>query len=175
MDTRSTKSDAASAKAHKSGGTRDWDALRGAAALIALRAERDDRMSAFIELVWERMATTGLSWVGFYVADEHAPESERLVLAAREPKPACSPISLQGACGKTLLSGVPLVVHNVRDLGAAYIACDPRDQSELVLPCVDPDGFVWGVLDLDSHEIGSFCINDAQALVYLLKLAGLSA
>ncbi len=129
-------------------------------------------MRAFIALVWSRMQGTGISWVGFYEAHADAPENERLVLAAREPKPACSPIGLHGACGQSLLSGQPILVPDIRELGAAYIACDPRDLSELVIPCRAADGTVWGVLDLDSHEIGSFRNSDTTELVYLLKLAG---
>ncbi len=154
---------------------RPWSELHSRAAAMALLPDRDDRMRAFIQLVWGCMAPTGISWVGFYVDNPGAVDSERLTLAAREPGPACSPIGLHGACGRSLVSGESVVVQNVRDLGAAYIACDPRDQSEIVVPCLGADGAPWGVLDLDSHEIGSFCSNDGDALVYLLKLAGLSA
>jgi putative methionine-R-sulfoxide reductase with GAF domain len=154
---------------------RAWTSLHADAARIALLPSRAERMHAFIQLVWKRLGGTGISWVGFYCDDPSAAVHERLTLAAREPKPACSPIGLHGACGQTLTSARPMVVYNVRDLGEGYIACDPRDQSELILPCFAADGTVWGVLDFDSHEIGSFCTNDAHAGVYLLRLAGLSA
>jgi putative methionine-R-sulfoxide reductase with GAF domain len=154
---------------------RPWSDLHAGAAAVALLPDRDDRMHAFIQLVWSSMAKTGVSWVGFYVDNPGAVDAERLTLAAREPKPACSPIGIHGACGRSLTRGEMVVVQNVRDLGEAYIACDPRDLSELVVPCVAPDGTPWGVLDFDSHEIGSFCSDDGHAVVYLLKLAGLSA
>jgi putative methionine-R-sulfoxide reductase with GAF domain len=66
------------------------------------------------------------------------------------------------------------VVRDVRDLGEGYIACDPRDQSELVVPCIDAHGHPWGVLDVDSHDIGSFGPGDAAAACEMLTLAGLS-
>lgn len=155
--------------------SRDWSALHGPAARIALVPERDDRMQAFVRMVWGALSQTGISWVGFYTDNTGNPDTERLTLAAREPKPACSPIGIHGACGRSLLAGEPFLVDDVRDLGAAYIACDPRDRSELVVPCSAPDGTVWGVLDFDSHEIRSFSTQDAHEVVYLLKLAGLSA
>jgi putative methionine-R-sulfoxide reductase with GAF domain len=68
-----------------------------------------------------------------------------------------------------------MVVRDVADLGAGYIACDPRDRSEVVVPCLDGPGRAWGVLDLDSHQLGSFGPADAEALSGLLRLAGLSA
>lgn len=165
----------ASSQTNNQATARAWTALHSDAARIALLTTREERMHAFIQLVWTRLGNTGISWVGFYCDDASAAMHERLTLAAREPKPACSPIGLHGACGQTLTKAQPMVVHNVRDLGEGYIACDPRDQSELILPCFAADGTVWGVLDFDSHEIGSFCTDDAHACVYLLRLAGLSA
>jgi len=117
-------------------------------------------MRGFVDCAWDALAPTGVSWIGFYLDVPGAPEGERMVLGPRRNSPACSPIGLHGACGKCLLSGAPLVVRDVRDLGAGYIACDPRDQSELVIPC-RIGGVVWGVLDVDSHEIG--CFGDADA------------
>jgi putative methionine-R-sulfoxide reductase with GAF domain len=97
-----------------------------------------------------------------------------MTLAARRPKPACSPIGVHGACGQCLLAGRTLVVRDVRDLGEGYIACDPRDQSELVVPCMDAQGRPWGVLDVDSHVVASFSAGDGEAACELLALAGLS-
>jgi len=144
---------------------------------MRLRTRGTDRsaaMARFVAAAWPALAPTGVSWLGFYVAAPNAPESERLVLAARAPKPACSPIGLHGACGRCLRSGEPLVVHDVAELGANYIACDPRDRSELVVPCLDADGRAWAVLDLDSHEIGAFGSADATALADALHQAGLT-
>lgn len=153
---------------------RDWSKLHADAARIALLEERRDRMQAFVKLVWSRMADTGISWIGFYEDTPGARDDERLVLTAREPKPACSPIGLHGACGQCLRSGSVLIVRDVRELGESYIACDPRDMSEIVLPCRDSAGSVWGVLDVDSHEIGAFSEADGAALGYLLRLAGVA-
>jgi putative methionine-R-sulfoxide reductase with GAF domain len=45
----------------------------------------------------------------------------------------------------------------------------------VVVPCLDAPGHAWGVLDLDSHKVGSFGPADAEALQGLLRSAGLSA
>ena len=159
---------------HASTAARPWDriaqALRGN---IPPGADRHTRMQAFVRAAWEPLAPTGVSWLGFYERDPS--DDAQLLLAAREPKPACSPIGLHGACGKSLLAGTPLVVKDVAELGAGYIACDPRDRSEVVVPCLEPSGRAWGVLDLDSHDLASFGPDDAEALASLLHLAGLSA
>jgi putative methionine-R-sulfoxide reductase with GAF domain len=155
------------------GRARTYAPLREGARAIAALPGREARMQAFVALVWPAMAAAGTSWVGFYVEDPGAPEDRGLLLAAREPKPACSPIGLHGACGQCFRAGRPLVVRDVADLGAGYVACDPRDRSELVLPCRSPGGRTWGVLDADSHAIGNFDVADAVELAALLRAAGL--
>ena len=155
------------------GTARPYATLREDARAIAALPTREERMRGFVALVWPAMAAAGTSWVGFYVEDPGAPEDRGLLLAAREPKPACSPIGMHGACGQCFLSGRPLVVRDVADLGAGYVACDPRDRSELVLPCRDAGGRPWGVLDADSHAVGNFDGTDAEALAELLRLAAL--
>ena len=66
------------------------------------------------------------------------------------------------------------MVRDVTQLGDNYIACDPRDKSELVVPCLDRAGNPWGVIDLDSFEVGSFDATDALNVQILLKVARLS-
>jgi putative methionine-R-sulfoxide reductase with GAF domain len=122
-------------------------------------AGREAAMRMFCDVGWEAFSTQSVSWIGFYV--RQSPGSQELILAARRNKPACSPIGLHGACGRTLLARQPLVVTDVAHLGTGYIACDPRDQSEVVLPLIDGTGECWGVLDVDSFEVGAFSIRDA--------------
>ncbi len=150
---------------------RDYDTL---AELIARRGstgDRGQRMQAVVDALWEALKDTGVSWVGFYLHEG----GHELVLGPRRDKPACSPIGLHGACGQCFRSGRPLVVRDVAELGANYVACDPRDRSELVLPCVDEQGRCWGVLDLDSHAVGSFTEADAAGLTAVLRAAKLTA
>jgi len=132
---------------------------------------RQQRMQSVVDALWSGLEATGVSWVGFYV---HV-SGEELILGPRQPKPACSPIGLHGACGQVYQSRRPLVVRNVRELGSNYIACDPRDQSEIVVPLLTDEGVCWGVLDLDSHAVGSFSGAAVTGLVTVLRAAGLSA
>lgn len=138
-------------------------------------------MQALVDLLWPALAPTGVSWLGFYLfAPPGAPGgpddgSPSMLLGPRRDKPACSPIGLHGACGRCFLARRSLVVHDVRDLGDNYVACDPRDQSEVVVPCLNADGTAWGVLDLDSFDIGSFSDDDAEGLARVLNACGLSA
>ena len=146
---------------------RDYDnVLR----LIPRGLPRDAAMQAVVDVVWQTLHLTGISWIGFYLDAGN----EQLVLGPRRDKPACSPIGLHGACGRCFLSKLPLIVRDVGELGENYIACDPRDRSEVVLPCVDLNGACWGVLDADSHDLASFDESDVVELTELLRAAGLT-
>ena len=148
---------------------RDYSRLRPD---IAPAASREVRMTALADALWEAFSTDGYSWVGFYIKPA---DRDELILGPRRDKPACSPIGLHGACGRAWRERCALVVRDVASLGENYVACDPRDRSEVVVPMLDPSGECWGVLDADSHEPAAFTERDAEALAELLISAGLSS
>lgn len=124
------------------------------------------KIAQLLDAIWAEFGNhRPVSWVGFY----HLADGE-MMLGPRRDKPACSPIGLHGACGQAALSGRSLIVPDVRELGDHYIACDPRDLSELVVPVRDPAGKVVGVMDLDSHSVGAFGVADQTALEDLIRV-----
>ncbi len=135
-------------------------------------AEPEVVMARVVDALWEAFNADGVSWVGFYTWSSRKPDE--MTLGPRRDKPACSPIGLHGACGRALKSCKPLVVTDVANLGRGYIACDPRDRSEVVVPLLNPDGSAWAVLDIDSHEVNAFDVFDALTLARLLQHTGLS-
>lgn len=143
-----------------------------AAAPATPPATREQRMLQAVTLLWNAFAHKPLSWIGFY---EKSPDADEMILICREPKPACSPIGLFGMCGRGWKERRPLLVADVRTLGPDYIACDPRDQSELVIPVINPDGSCWGVLDADSYDLNAFDEHDAASMSRMLELMGISA
>ncbi len=152
--------------------TRDYEAIAGrTAALVPQSASRKERLLLLTSILWEALAQDGVSWCGFYVPSKNRRE---LLLECCKPKPACSPIGLHGVCGKAFLTKKPKIVRDVKELGAGYVACDPRDRSEAVIPLICEDGACWAVLDLDSHETGAFTRDDAEGLARVLFAAGLS-
>lgn len=130
------------------------------------------RMRCFVDVLWELTHDKGVSWAGFYLDNPDQPDDRRMTLGPCRNKPACSPIGVHGVCGQSLLTGKTRIVHDVKDLGENYVACDPRDASEIVIPLVDEHGKVFAVLDLDSHEVGAFDDADDAGLRSALIAAG---
>jgi len=127
-------------------------------------------MRSVVDALWDALQDTAVSWVGFYVHEG----AEELILGPRRDKAACSPIGLHGVCGQAFRLRKPIIVRDVTELGENYIACDPRDRSEVVVPLFDESGSCWGVLDLDSHEVGAFDDTDVTGLQQVLRAAGLT-
>ena len=125
-------------------------------------------MRRCIDLLWGGVGSAGISWIGFYEREG----DDQMTLVCREPKPACSPIGLHGMCGRGMLDRRPLVIADVRTLGPNYIACDPKDQSELVIPLLAPDGSCDAVLDVDSWDLASFDDRDAAGMKTILGVIG---
>lgn len=146
---------------------RDYAAI---ATRIVPASDADATMRLVVDALWVGLHPTGVSWVGFYLHKA----CDELVLGPRRDKPACSPIGLHGACGQCFRTGEPIIVTDVKELGENYIACDPRDQSEVVLPMFDPQGRCYGVLDLDSHDLAAFDQRDVDGLERILEYAGLT-
>jgi len=132
--------------------------------------EREAAMRRCIGLLWGAFAAQHLSWIGFYAK---VAGQDEMVLVCREPKPACSPIGLHGMCGRGWREGRPIVIRDVRTLGENYIACDPKDQSELVLPVLDSDGTCWGVLDVDSYSVNAFDEHDVRGMGAIMAALGI--
>ncbi len=155
-----------------------YRALRERAMWLEVRhPDPIDRLAPLCDALWDALAPNGLSWIGFYLEDPEAPlggtaREGQMLLAARRDKPACSPIGLHGVCGQGFREGAIRLVEDVALLGADYIACDPRDRSEVVVP-IYRNGSCWGVLDADSHEAACFGSTDVEGLAGVLRAAGL--
>ncbi|MDP2808244.1 MAG: hypothetical protein Q8O74_08950, partial [bacterium] len=131
----------------------------------------DDKMKLATDVLWEGLKDKGLDWVGFY---QLIPGQEAMELVCRQPRAACSPIGLQGVCGKGMKDKTSQIIKDVYALGDRHIICDPANLSEIVIPLINPDGTCQAVLDLDSRELGAFDQQDADGLALVLRSAGLT-
>lgn len=99
-----------------------------------------------------------ISWAGFYIFD-----GEKLYLGPFQGKVACTEISMgRGVCGTAAKEERTLVVEDVEKF-PGHIYCDPDSRSEIVVPILK-EGRLFGVLDLDSTQTGSFNETDRKYL-----------
>ena len=132
----------------------------------------EERMRLIVDALWNSLAAPHgpISWVGFYLP---APDRQSLILGPMRNKPACSPIALHGVCGQSFLTQKAILIQDTATLGDNYIACDPRDRSEVVIPILNPTTQVAALLDVDSHQINAFDWSDITGLARILTAANL--
>lgn len=110
-----------------------------------------------------------ISWVGFYIFD-----GSKLYLGPFQGKVACTEIKMgSGVCGTSAQKRETIIVDDV-DKFPGHIACDVESRSEIVVPIVKYENLpagrqeLFGVLDLDSTEFGSFDEKDKKYLEELV-------
>jgi GAF domain-containing protein len=93
-------------------------------------------------------------WTGFYVVDPTR-EAE-LVVGPYQGTLGCLRIAFgRGVCGTAAATRTTQVVEDVRAF-PDHIACDSRSASEIVVPVLDAQGRLLGVLDVDSEARAAF-------------------
>lgn len=108
--------------------------------------------------------TFNFFWVGFYLVD-----SEELVLGPFQGPIACTRIRKgKGVCGTAWSEERTIVVPDV-DAFPGHIACSSLSRSEIVVPLIDHENKVWGVLDIDSEQLNTFDDTDARFLEELCR------
>jgi len=106
------------------------------------------------------------SWTGFYlVAGEGV-----LHVGPYQGPVACQVLEGGGVCLHCVETRAPVVVPDVHAF-PGHIACDPRAQSEIVLPVLK-DREVVAVLDIDSHRPAQFDEDDVAPLMRIVELLG---
>lgn len=107
----------------------------------------------------------GFFWIGFYLVKEN-----QLVLNAFQGTIACTRINFnKGVCGHCYTTREIVIVPDVDEF-PGHIACASASKSEIVLPIFNQSGEVFGVLDVDSDELGDFSEVDAEGLKKIVKI-----
>ena len=113
-------------------------------------------------LLWQHLPD--INWAGFYkMADG------KLVLGPFQGKPACIVIPVgRGVCGTAVSENKTQLVYDVHQF-PGHIACDSASNSEIVVP-IRVKGAIWGVLDIDSPQIGRFSEEDRAGLEEFVRI-----
>ncbi|MEC7752220.1 MAG: GAF domain-containing protein [Myxococcota bacterium] len=109
-----------------------------------------------------------LNWAGFY----RVVAPGLLKVGPYQGSHGCLSIPFdRGVCGRAARERRTQRVDDVREV-ADHIACSSTTLSELVVPILDGDGSVHGVLDLDAETIAYFSKADSQAMEQLAEWLG---
>jgi GAF domain-containing protein len=140
-----------------------YDALKAQLTALYL-GERDGLANAANLSAVLFQSLPDVNWAGFYFM-----RGDELVLGPFQGKVACVRIALgRGVCGVAAERRETLLVSDVHAF-PGHIACDAASRSEIVLPIVN-NGLLWGVLDLDSPQLGRFDNEDAAGLGALVEI-----
>lgn len=103
-------------------------------------------------------------WVGFYRLMEG-----RLVIGPYQGTPGCLRIELgSGVCGVAARERKTQMVEDVHQF-PGHIACDPASRSEIVVPVINGQKDLLGVLDVDSDQPSAFDPMDKKHLEILVS------
>lgn len=131
--------------------------------LEALLDTRDWLTNSAQTCAFIKQEIADLNWAGFYLQRQ----SEVLGLGPFQGKPACHPIPFsKGVCGAAARQQRTQRVDDVHAV-ADHIACDADSRSELVIPIII-EGYLWGVLDLDSPLPARFTSDDQAGIEALI-------
>ena len=113
-------------------------------------------------LIWQNLQD--INWAGFYKM-----ENGILVLGPFQGKPACIEIPVgRGVCGTAVAEDKTQLVYDVHEF-PGHIACDSASNSEIVVP-IHVEGKIWGVLDIDSPNVGRFTEADREGLEKVVEV-----
>jgi GAF domain-containing protein len=113
-------------------------------------------------LLWQHLPD--INWAGFYKMEDGI-----LVLGPFQGKPACIEIKVgRGVCGTAVAEDQTQLVCDVHEF-PGHIACDAASNSEIVVP-IHVNGVIWGVLDIDSPNVGRFTEADRKGLERFVKI-----
>lgn len=134
---------------------------------LALTDGEDDAIAIMATIAGELFhGVDGFDWVGFY----RVTAPEMLKIGPYQGGHGCLQIPFdRGVCGAAARLKQTQLVDDVEAF-PGHIACSSSTRSELVVPCLNRQGEVFAVLDIDSDQPGFFT-KDHQAFCEELMAA----
>ena len=139
---------------------RIYDQLRE---LVLKTENKIARMATIAAILHHKMAQ--FFWTGFYILIDG-----ELIIGPYQGPLACQILEKEkGVCWTGVTSKKTIIVPDVHKF-PGHVACDSRSNSEIVVPLIDKENQVWGMLDVDSRKIGAFSESDKKWLEKIVKL-----
>ena len=116
----------------------------------ALLSDENDAISNMANVCAALKFGMSFFWVGFYLVKEN-----QLVLGPFQGPVACTRIDFgKGVCGSAWQKKHVLIVPDVEQF-SGHISCNSLSKSEIVIPLIDSNKKVIGVLDVDSDKLNN--------------------
>ncbi|MQY60683.1 GAF domain-containing protein [bacterium] len=139
---------------------RIYDQLRE---LVLKTENKIARMATIAAILHYKMAQ--FFWTGFYILVDG-----ELIIGPYQGPLACQILEKEkGVCWTGVTSKKTIIVPDVHKF-PGHVACDSRSNSEIVVPLIDKENQVWGVLDVDSRKFDAFSESDKEWLEKIVKL-----
>ncbi|MBP1667773.1 MAG: msrC [Bacteroidetes bacterium] len=121
------------------------------------------RMATVNAILYHKMET--FSWVGFYLLKEG-----QLIVGPYQGHLACQTLEKnKGVCWAGINEKKTIIVPDVHDF-PGHIACDSHSRSEIVIPLLNREGELTGVMDIDSRLENNFDTTDGRELEKICRL-----
>ena len=121
------------------------------------------RMATVNAILYHKMET--FSWVGFYLL-----KGGRLIVGPYQGHLACQTLEKnKGVCWAGINEKKTIIVPDVHDF-PGHIACDSSSRSEIVIPLLNQEGEITGVMDIDSRLADNFEPTDGRELEKICRL-----
>ncbi len=139
---------------------RIYDQLRE---LVLKTENKIARMATIAAILHHKMAQ--FFWTGFYILIDG-----ELIIGPYQGPLACQILEKEkGVCWTGVTSKKTIIVPDVHKF-PGHVACDSRSNSEIVVPLIDKENQLWGVLDVDSRKFDAFSDIDKDWLEKIVKL-----
>ena len=131
--------------------------------LVLKSTNTSARMATIIAVLHHKMDY--FFWTGFYLLDHG-----QMTVNIYQGPVACQVLEKdKGVCWTAYNQNETVIVDDVHNF-PGHIACDSRSNSEIVVPFINENGQIIGVLDVDSSNKASFSEIDAKWLEKILEL-----
>ena len=131
--------------------------------LVLKTENKITRMATVAAILHHKMAN--FFWTGFYILIDG-----ELIVGPYQGPLACQVLEREkGVCWAGVTQKKTIVLPNVHKF-PGHIACDSRSNSEIVIPLINKENQVWGVLDVDSRKLDAFSETDKEWLEKIVKL-----
>jgi len=121
------------------------------------------RMATVNAILYHKMET--FSWVGFYLL-----KGGHLIVGPYQGHLACQTLEKnKGVCWAGINEKKTIIVPDVHDF-PGHIACDSSSRSEIVIPLLNQEGEITGVMDIDSRLADNFEPTDGLELEKICRL-----